>query len=211
MPAKIHVPRGTRYGRLTIIKEVEPHVFPSGRKKRKFLCRCDCGTEWVAVLDNLRSGNTSSCGCLNIEAITTHGETQNGRPTPEYTAYHNAKKRCEDPNRKCYHNYGGRGIEFRFDSFEQFFAELGPRPSPKHTVDRIDSNGHYSPQNCRWATRQQQQNNTRTNRFLTYNGKTMTMAQWAREVGLQYKTLEYRINQSSWPIERALTTPVRGK
>jgi hypothetical protein len=125
-------------------------------------CSCDCGREVSVCSSKLRSGNTRSCGCLHPlgrwerHSYITHGMSK----TPEYVAYRDARNRCRKTWRKDYPRYGGRGIEFRFDSFEQFYAELGPRPAGM-TLDRINNDGHYEPGNVRWATPQQQRANQR--------------------------------------------------
>ena len=110
--------------------------------------------------DGLLSGRTSSCGCAQREAATTHGQAQHGRESGAYVSYRCAKLRCQYPHDINYRNYGGRGIEFRFSSFEQFFAELGPRPAGK-SLDRIDNDGHYEPGNVKWSTRSEQARNKR--------------------------------------------------
>ena len=146
---------GQRYGRLLVLSYAgtgkDGH--PSWR------CRCDCGSERVVSRSNLKSGNTQSCGCLRRQQCrerSTHGM----EGTPEYDSYINAKQRCENPHDTSFANYGGRGIRFEFKSFEEFFAELGPRPKGL-TLDRIHNDGNYRPGNVRWATRSQQARNQR--------------------------------------------------
>jgi hypothetical protein len=117
------------------------------------------------------------------------------------------KKRCYIPSSTGFANYGGRGItvcERWRDSFEAFFADMGPRPSPKHSLERINNGGHYEPGNCRWATKLQQSENRRTNRLFTHNGRTQTISQWSRETGINYYRLHTRLCVLKWSPERAL-------
>ena len=146
-----------------------------------WLCRCDCGKEVVVRGFSLRLGKTKSCGCLHPlgrwerdHRRVRHGMTN----TPEYIAYRDAMNRCRKTWRKDYPRYGGRGIEFRFDSFNQFYAEVGPRPAGM-TLDRINNNGHYEPGNVRWATPTQQRVNQRpANRHLkAHSGWTAVRAE----------------------------------
>jgi hypothetical protein len=164
----------------------------------------------VARMSDLRSGKTQSCGCrakeLTAERSTTHGMTN----TPEYRAWANMITRCTNPNFAGWHRYGGRGIECRFSGFEQFLAALGHRPSPGHSVDRIDTNGHYEAGNVRWALRKSQNRNQSSNRLLTHDGRTQCVAAWAEEIGMHVKTLRHRL-ALGWSVERALTTPVSGR
>ena len=150
---------GQRFCRLTVLRQ-------DGRHKAgdfMWLCRCDCEREVSIRGSNLRGGRTKSCGCLHPlgrwakeHKYRTHGMSK----TPEYIAYRDAMQRCRSPRKKDYARYGGRGIEFHFDSFEQFYAVLGPRPAGM-SLDRINNNGHYEPSNVRWATLQQQRANQR--------------------------------------------------
>jgi hypothetical protein len=147
---------GNRFGRLVV------QSF-AGLKSRTALwnCLCDCGISVVVRSGNLRR-NTRSCGCLRKARAKQLNRTHGMTHTPEFRAYVDARSRCVNRNAKCWPNYGGRGIEFRFTSFEQWVAELGPRPSPKHSVDRYPNNdGHYEPGNVRWATPKEQIQNQR--------------------------------------------------
>lgn len=137
-----------------------------------------------------------------------HGESGR-RLTPEYRAYRHMIDRCCAPGTKQYHDYGGRGItvcERWRASYLAFLADVGRRPTPKHTIGRIDNDGHYCPENCEWQTREQQASNRRSNRFVTHDGVTLTIAQWAKKLGIDRSTLHWRLGRSGWPVERALTT-----
>jgi hypothetical protein len=129
-------------------------------------------------------------------------------------AYHQAKHRCTNANSPVWNHYGGRGIEFRFTSFEQFIAELGPRPSSRHSLDRIDNEGHYEPDNCRWATPKQQNTNCRKRskptrqRLVEFHGLKMNLRQWAAELGIAEHVLQNRFRRG-WTAERAFTNSTR--
>jgi hypothetical protein len=154
---------GMRFGRWTVTERSENSV----RGRARWKVTCNCGNVSTAQTGDLVSGKSQSCGCLakerRLAAITTHGQTRNRTTTPEASAYYGAKRRCTNSNDESWEYYGGRGIEFRFTSFEEFYAELGEKPEPKHlySVDRIDNNGHYEPGNVRWATDSQQVYNRR--------------------------------------------------
>ncbi len=143
-------------------------------------------------------------------AATTHGHTVNYRKSREYRSWQMMKHRCHNPRYTQFRDYGGRGIavcpRWR-DSFEDFLADMGPRPVGT-SIDRIDKNGNYEPSNCRWATEQEQKRNTRRNVLMTFNGKTQCLTDWAAESGIPYKTLEAR-RRYGWTDERALTQPVQ--
>jgi hypothetical protein len=122
-------------------------------------------------------------------------------------SYLAAKARCGNPNATNFRYYGGRGIEFRYTSFDQFFADVGERP-PGRWLERCDNHGHYEPGNCRWTTPLEQGSNKRNNRLLTAFGRTRTVSRWAREFGIHSRTLRDRIDRG-WSAEKALTTPTR--
>jgi hypothetical protein len=163
-----------------------------------WLFRCDCGKETVAQVSNVVRGSTKSCG-------GHHHRHAGKRRTGEYNAWQNMLRRCRDERAPCYGNYGGRGICVceRWNVFENFLADMGPRPSPQHSIDRINNEGNYEPSNCRWATRAEQANNTRTNRRLTALGRTETMETWARLFSMNSVTLLKRLESGLW-TERAL-------
>lgn len=131
--------------------------------------------------------------------------------TPEYNAWRAIKQRCHNPNSRYYKWYGERGIaicERWRDSFQNFLEDMGERPSDKHTLDRIDTDKGYSPDNCRWATRKEQSNNLRKNIPITYQGRTQTISEWADELGFKYFNLYNRICRYGWTVERAFTEPL---
>ena len=196
---------GQRYGRLVVLGQAGSDK----NRNRLWQCSCDCGKETVCRGDHLASGATQSCGCLHREttgaASRTHGQTG----TKAYRAFSSAKRRCNYPKEDSYPLYGGRGIQFLYPSFEAFLADLGEPPSESHTLDRINPDGHYKPGNCRWATTEEQANNKRSNRLLTFQGRTQTLAQWGKEVGIIPSTLGLRIDRYRWSVEKALTTPLQ--
>lgn len=161
---------GKTFARLTVTGEAEKYITPKGQKKRRVFVRCNCGNELTVVLDSLKRGITASCGCYRSELLVAprkHGYTRNARNKArpsEYVSWFNMIQRCENPKNKAYKYYGGRGITVCKDwreSFGAFLSNIGPKPLPGLSIDRIDVNGNYEPGNCQWATPQQQANNKR--------------------------------------------------
>lgn len=141
-----------------------------------------------------------------------HGFARAGEQAPEYTVWCTMRARCANRHNHKWHLYGARGIkvcESWVNSFSAFLADMGMRPSPKHSIERIDNNGNYEPSNCRWATVKEQARNTRTNHFITWRGKTACFAEWAEITNIGYGNIKNRINNLGWPVKRALTEPVR--
>jgi hypothetical protein len=138
-----------------------------------------------------------------------HGEAWRTSRTCEYSIWQAMVQRCTNPNNKGYLKYGGRGIGVcdRWREYENFLADMGRRPSDSHSLDRINNDKGYEPSNCRWATLIEQANNTRTNKHLTFRGRTQTVADWAREIGIKQNTLVGRIRKG-WSVEKALTAPI---
>ncbi len=156
---------GQTFGRLFVLARRGSQVTKHGTFAL-WRCRCICGKKITTRGTSLRFGSTKSCGCLNREISAArllkvnfrHGMTH----TPEYRAYQHAKKRCTNPRDAAWKDYGGRGIEFQFISFDEFFRHLGAKPSPRHSLDRIENNGHYAIGNVKWSTKLEQMNNRRT-------------------------------------------------
>jgi hypothetical protein len=197
--AKITV--GNRFGTWTVV-EVGLWVSENkGRRRtRAVLLRCDCGTlSKPTPVSELK--NRKCCQRCNPRA-TTHGLTN----SPTWNSWCNMRSRVQNPNHHQFKNYGGRGITMdpRWESFEQFLADMGSRPTPKHTLDRIDNDGPYAPENCHWATPAQQARNRRTNRLICHQGRTQTLSDWAHETGIHKHTIRGRLNRG-WPVEKALT------
>jgi hypothetical protein len=194
--------RGKTFGRL-LVKEKEK-ARPEGGNL-KWICVCSCGTESRVYGHSLMGGRTQSCGCLHREKMKTQFRTHGKRQTVEYTVWSNMRSRCNDPNLA---DYGGRGISVceRWSNFNAFYEDMGPRPSPKHSIDRINNDGNYEPSNCRWATLTQQKRNMRRNVVATINGERLHLMDAASRLGLCHSTLTLRIKRG-WPIERAFTAP----
>ena len=195
---------GLKFGRLTVLRRAENAK--SG--DAQFFCRCDCGKDSISTGWNLKTGNTRSCGCYQEESRIKHGLWQ----SHTYNCWSNMKARCQNENHDSYKHYGGRGITVceRWQEYKKFFTDMGDSPTESHPIDRINNNGNYDPGNCRWATRKQQQNNRRNSHMLEFQGQRKTMAQWAECLGIRYQVIFTRIDRN-WPVDRALTTPVRGR
>lgn len=187
------------------------YVDPStGYRRKKWRVRCDCGKEYSICSNCFKSRGDyiKSCGCLRGE----HRKIHNGKGTRLYEIWCNMKRRCYDKTNSHYHIYGGKGIKVceewlnDFKAFKLWAYSHGYDDTL--TIDRIDNNSDYCPNNCRWATHLMQSNNTSRNHIITYNGETHTMAEWARIININYGTLRSRINDSRWSIEKALTTPL---
>lgn len=195
---------GQKFARLTVL---------GFAGQRFWYCRCECLNVTKVMAGNLKNSHTMSCGCFNSDKITTHGHVSGYKKSPTYKSWQSMLNRCQNSKNEYFKDYGGRGIKVcqSWQKFENFLADMGERPEGK-TLDRYpDNNGNYSPENCRWATKKEQQNNRRNSIFLTYEGKTQTMGQWEVEKGMCKSTLRSRIIKLGWPIEKAFTYPVKQK
>ena len=195
---------GMRFGMLTVQCLADPRRKRGGASVRMWHCACDCGKATVVASEALPSGATQSCGCLKHRGPVRHGMAY----TAEYHIWKHMRDRCLNPRSKRFSDYGGRGIGIcdRWSTFEEFITDMGLRPSPKHTIERIDNDGNYAPANCRWAHCSEQARNTRRNVNLTLNGETRCLSEWACAYGLPPKLVSERIGRLGWTLERALST-----
>lgn len=178
--------------------------------------RCDCGTIKFFRAYLLMTGATKSCGCYNSEIATqkaksraTHGMSK----TNIYMSWSTMVSRCYTPTHGSFPKYGARGVgvcdRWRY-SFSHFYSDMGNKPTPKHTIERINSAKDYSPDNCRWATQAEQNRNKNNNHIIVYNGRSQCLMDWANETGIGFHTLAARI-KNGWTLERAMTEPVQIK
>jgi hypothetical protein len=201
---------GFRFGRLLVT--ARPAHCPI---TAYVLCKCDCGKHIAVAVRSLVFGRQISCGCHKAEktAIWNAKQKKHARylyRTPTHSSWQSMLQRCGNPKAFGFHKYGGRGITVceRWKNFDNFLADMGERPSLDLTLDRIDHNGNYEPGNCRWSNDHTQQNNKSSNRRLTLGDRTLTMAQWALELGVHPATIGHRI-KVGWPLEKALTEPAK--
>lgn len=203
---------GKKFGRLTVLERVDDYVAESGRRDAAVLCRCDCGNVKRLRASVLKNGNTRSCGCYRKEVSSVRNSTHGLSHSRIWNIWNCMIERCEQKKNKSYKNYGAKGICVcdEWHKFENFVAWAMTNGYDENlTIDRIDSTKNYCPENCRWADRKTQNNNTSRNHLITFNGETKTMAQWSEETGISYAALKCRINRRGWSIERALTTSVQ--
>jgi len=182
---------GLRFGYLVAVE-------PSGHDKwgvSLWLCQCDCGNKKIVNNRYLRLGQTKSCGCLRKTNSCNNGVKHGLSGTPEYNIWSQMISRCKNKNSPWFHRYGGRGIEVcdRWLNVENFFSDMGKRPTKNHSIDRIDNEKGYSKENCRWATKEQQANNTSKNKYITYNGETLTVSRMAKKYNLDIQLVFRRI------------------
>lgn len=194
---------GQRFGRLTVIERA-PSRTTGSKPVTMWRCRCDCGKITTVSSGSLERKTTVSCGCKKRKHGFSHKERL-------YETWKNMRRRCSDPTNKRWEQYGGKGIKVcaEWSDYAAFRAwAMANGYADNLTIDRIDVNGDYCPENCRWATAKEQMNNMTKNRHLTYDGKTMTMAQWANALGVTYSTVLHRV-QRGWSVERIVSQPAR--
>lgn len=207
---------GEKFGRLLVIS----YKGKNKHHKSLVLTKCDCGNESVKLINSLRSGKTKSCGCLHKETSKSTMKKINhlGRNNrlrhgyskkPEFYIWRSMKARCLNPKQVSYPRYGGRNIKICdrwIKSFDNFINDMGERPSKNHILDRIDFNGDYTKDNCRWVTQYISDRNRSSNKFFTYKGKTLIESDWSKKLGLQRGAIQKRLNKG-WTLEAALSTP----
>lgn len=211
---------GVRFGRLVALKAV------STEKGWRWQCSCDCGATTLVNTASLTTGNTRSCGCLLRDLHRQRLEDAKGPAQREYEAkcssnverirsmreaFNMTKQRCYNPEAADYWHYGGRGITICdrwLESFDHFLADMGLRPDGL-TLERVDNDGPYSPDNCVWATRSEQANNTRSVNLIQWEGEEHTIAEWERLKGFKPGTLKARLGVLGYTVEEAFTKPVR--
>lgn len=180
---------GKIFNRLTVL---------SYKGNKKWSCLCECGKIKDIYKQSLIKGVTKSCGCLHKEIISKHGKSE----SMEYKAWQSMKERCYNLKFVAYKDYGGRGIKVCdewLNSFENFYKDMGDKPSENHSLDRKNNNKHYTPENCRWVNTVDQSNNRRTNILIKIDGQTLTLTQHARRLGLNLNTIRSRY-RLGWDI-----------
>ena len=203
---------GKIFGRWRVISRADDTHY----KHPQWLCICDCGNKKIVKSQTLRDGQSKSCGCLNrdvqrqkcIDRNTSHGLSK----TRTYRIWSGMIQRCFNKNNHKYNIYGARNITVckSWLKFANFYRDMGECP-PHHTLDRINTNGIYKPSNCRWATQKTQQNNRLNNRKITFNGVTLCVTEWARQLGTSHKTITGRLDRG-WSIRDALSKkPIKGR
>lgn len=201
---------GRRVGRVVALGPIER------KKYGKFhsiiwLCKCDCGNLTRAQSNHLAKGKHRSCGCWRLERASEANLVHGASGTPEWHTWRGLKQRCMNRSHKAYHRYGGRGISVCLrwvDSFENFLADMGKKPSHAHELDRIDNDGPYSQENCRWVLRSVNNRNRSTTRMLTVAGRTRKVLEWAEDLGISCNTLRARLDDG-WSPEDAVSVPLR--
>lgn len=206
-PLTVHAPldlAGQRFGRLTVVRLLPGHG-------RRWLCICECGAEHTVAASNLCGGSVRSCGCLARELTSGRSRTHGQSRLAEYRIWGAMRRRCTPGHSNALY-HGDRGIALceRWHDFEAFLADMGFRPSADHSLDRIDPRGPYAPDNCRWATREQQARNKTTTIRVSFRGESKCLADWAEDLGMPYGVLKARL-YLGWSIERMLTEQPRRK
>lgn len=184
---------GCRFGRYTALHLV-------ANKPRRWLCRCDCGQQRTVPQSSLRSGKQTSCGCRRADTCTKHGHNRKLVKSPTWTSWTAMLSRCRNPNNASFACYGARGIRVceRWAVFENFLRDMGERPAGT-SLDRIDSDGNYEPQNCRWATPKQQQANTRKTVRIALDGEVVSLIEASRRLGVHREAIKRRVAEHGDP------------
>lgn len=196
---------GRIFGRLTVLYEQIERV----NKQILWVCKCECGNITVVYGNDLNRGKTTSCGCFKIENQTTHGQlVRDNLDKTLYRTWYHMIERCYNPTNISYKYYGEKGVKVCdrwLNSVTDFISDMGDRPKG-YTLDRIDNDGDYTRENCKWSNSETQCNNRRSNKFITFNGETLSQSQWSKKLFGNTYTIKNRL-YCGWSIERILTTP----
>lgn len=205
------IPEGTRFGRLVVTGVAQVFTTPSGQKHSMSNCQCICGQKAVVLNRCLRGGNTKSCGCFRIETCSTKATTHGMNKSKTYSSWSALKKRCNTSSTTGFHNWGGRGIRVceRWNKFENFLADMGERPDGT-SIDRIDNDGDYCLENCRWADKKTQSRNKSTNRVISIQGAEKCTQEWSDISGVSACTIRRRLILG-WSAHDAVFRSVRKK
>lgn len=195
---------GLKFGRLTVLA-LDPNLGTGGR--RYWHCICECGIKTRPATDKLKSGRTLSCGCYTADSLRNiayrHGMSHS---SGEYKSWSGLRDRCTNSNSGNFKNYGGRGISFcpSWGSFETFLKDMGMRPGPEYSIERLNNNGNYSKDNCVWATRRQQSRNRRNVTLHDIGGISKVLTDWCDDLGLPYGRVRQRVASGRWTLREAL-------
>lgn len=208
MAKKLEIKQGDKFGKWTIIEEIAPKII-SNKPRRMFRCKCECENIGEVQLSCLRNGHSTSCGCEQRKkaslANIRHGLSDKH---PLYITWKNMKKRCNYSNASEYENYGGRGIrvydEWSNDFQSFYYWAINNGWTKELTIDRIDTNGNYCPENCRWATVEVQMNNMTKNHYIQYNDNTYTLSTLAKHLDIPYNIVRYRLSNCKWTVEQLI-------
>lgn len=199
---------GKKFGLLTVSDDANNGL----RRKRYVICNCQCGKVCERAVRDLVAGASISCGCYirkRTKFEIKHGQSRRSAKTPEYKIWCSMLARCGNPAGEHYDRYGGRGIIVckKWQDFSGFFADMGERPTPKHSIERRDNDGNYEPENCMWATKQDQAINRSSSLIVEYNGEKIALARLAAIHGVSVRKVRGRIQKLGWSVERALHEP----
>lgn len=207
MAKKLEIKQGEKLGKWTIIEEIAPKII-SNKPRRMFRCKCECGNIGEVQLVCLRNGHSTSCGCEQKKKASAANTKHGLEKHPLYSTWKNMKKRCNNPNASEYENYGGKGIcvgEDWSNNFQSFYDwSIDNGWSKELTIDRIDTNGNYCPENCRWASIEVQMNNMTRNHYIEYEGNTYTLSTLAKHLNIPYNIVRYRLSNCKWNIEQLI-------
>lgn len=205
MSRKINILVGSKFSMLLVIGITKNH-----RGSRAWRCLCDCGNECIVDAHSLVSGKSKSCGCYKLGMLRSSSKRHNMSGTRTHNIWRGIIKRCTNPRCPAYKSYGGRGINIceRWKIFENFLADMGEVPSDLHSIERVNNDGNYEPNNCKWIPKSQQGLNTRRTRRITIDGRTQPLSEWCKEINVNYRLVLDRIAKLGWEPKRALREPI---